>query len=78
MVENIPRSIKWLGPDLDLKVPPENWMRAGSPLEKYIQRVLYSKQKSSHMSSIIMAHSKLDLVDSIDVISDAKVILTTL
>ena len=66
-------SIKWLGPDLDLNIPPENWMRAGTNLEKCVQKVLYNKGKNSHMSSIIMAQSKVELIDSIDVISDAKV-----
>lgn len=50
-------------------------MRASSPLEKYVLKALYSKQskRSLHMSSIAMAHSNVDLVDSIDVISDAEV-----
>ena len=63
-----------------MKVPPENWMRASSPLEKYILKSLYSRQskKSPHMSSIAMAHSNVDLVDSVDVISDSKVLFPLL
>ncbi|XP_067936832.1 erythroid differentiation-related factor 1-like [Watersipora subatra] len=69
-----PATIKWLDLNFDLKVPPSNWMRASSPLEKYILKALYSRKpkKSAHMSSIAMAHSNVELVDMVDVISDAK------
>lgn len=71
----MPSSTLWLDPNIDLKVPPRNWLRAGSPLEKYLRKVLYSKQSNTrqHMSSFSIAHSNVDLVDSVDVMSDAKV-----
>jgi len=66
---------QWLDPGINLTIPPNNWLRAGSPLEKYVHQALYTGTRipRSHMSSIDMATDHLDMVDDIDVISDAKV-----
>lgn len=68
-------SMQWLGPHIDLRVPPPNWIRARSPVEKYIHDLLYNRGFRSHRaSSFSMAAANLEQLNDADVISDAQVV----
>ncbi|CAG2186347.1 unnamed protein product [Mytilus edulis] len=61
-----------LQPSTNLNVPPSNWLRNSSRMEKNIFDFTWDKKEHSQFSSIEMANNDLDLTGEVDVISNSN------